>query len=59
MLNQIKRFFEQHLSLPTPDNGSEEQQLRLASVALFMEMLQMDDVEDQKEHALILSMVKE
>jgi len=58
MLNQIKLFFEQHLSLPTPGNGSEEQQLRLASVALFMEMLQMDDVDDQKERTLILSLVK-
>lgn len=58
MLNQIKLFFEQHLSLPRPDNSSVEQQLRLASVALFMEMLQMDDVEDQKERALILSLVK-
>lgn len=58
MLNQIKLFFEQHLSLPSPDNLSVEEQLKLASVALFMEMLQMDDIEDQKEHALILSLVK-
>ncbi len=58
MLNQIKLFFEQHLSLPSPENSNAEEQLKLASVALFMEMLQMDDVEDQKERALILSLVK-
>lgn len=58
MLNQIKLFFEQHLSLPSPENASAEEQLKLASVALFMEMLQMDEVEEQKERALILSLVK-
>lgn len=58
MLNQIKLFFEQHLSLPSPENSTTEEQLKLASVALFMEMLQMDDIEDQKERALILALVK-
>lgn len=58
MLNQIKLFFEQHLSLPSPESSNTEEQLRLASVALFMEMLQMDDVEDQTERALILALVK-
>lgn len=58
MLNQIKLFFEQHLSLPAAGNNSSEQQLRLTSVALFMEMLQMDDVETQKERDLVLSLIK-
>ncbi|OAI20069.1 hypothetical protein A1359_21405 [Methylomonas lenta] len=57
MLNQIKLFFEQHLALPLPEDTTEEQ-LQLASVALFMEMMVMDDVCESKERSLILSLVQ-
>ncbi|MGD0958415.1 MAG: TerB family tellurite resistance protein [Methylomonas sp.] len=57
MLNQIKLFFEQHLALPGAEKSTEEQ-LQLASVALFMEMMVMDEIVDKKERGLILSMVQ-
>ncbi len=57
MLNQIKLFFEQHLALPASEKSMEEQ-LRLASVALFMEMIVMDEKGEKKERALILSMIQ-
>ncbi len=57
MLDQIKLFFEQHLALPLPDTSSEEP-LQLATVALFMEMMTMDDACQHNERAAILSLVK-
>lgn len=57
MLNQIKLFFEQHLALAAPEKISEEQ-LRLVSVALFLEMMVMDDKKDPTEQALILALVQ-
>jgi uncharacterized tellurite resistance protein B-like protein len=57
MLNQIKLFFEQHLALPSPESSTEEQ-LQLASVALFMEMMSIDDICRANERALILSLVQ-
>ncbi len=57
MLNQIKLFFEQHLALPLSENPTEEQ-LQLASVALFMEMMAIDDNYQPNERALILSLVQ-
>lgn len=57
MLNQIKLFFEQHLALPVLETSTEEQ-IQMAIVALFMEMITMDDVCQDNEHAAILSLVK-
>ncbi len=57
MLNQIKLFFEQHLALPASEKPIEEQ-LQLASVALFMEMIVMDEEGETKERELISSLVQ-
>jgi uncharacterized tellurite resistance protein B-like protein len=57
MLDQIKLFFEQHLALGAPEKITEEQ-LRLVSVALFLEMMVMDDKNDPTERELILSLVQ-
>ncbi|AMK77089.1 MULTISPECIES: TerB family tellurite resistance protein [Methylomonas] len=57
MLEQIKLFFEKHLALPSPDEPLEEQ-LKLATVALFMEMMTMDDVCQDNERTAIISLVK-
>jgi len=57
MLNQIKQFLEQHLALLGPELSAAEQ-LRLASVALYLEMIEMDDKGEAKERELILSLVQ-
>jgi uncharacterized tellurite resistance protein B-like protein len=57
MINQIKLFFEQHLALSFQEIST-EQQLQLASVALFMEMMVMDDICQAAERTLILSLVQ-
>ena len=57
MLNQIKLFFEHHLALPSPELLSEEQ-IQLAMVALFMEMMTMDDICQTTERSAILSLAK-
>ena len=57
MLNQIKLFFEQHLALPSPELLSEDQ-IQLAMVALFMEMMTMDDVCQTTERSAILSLAQ-
>ena len=56
MLNQIKLFFEQHLALSAPSETPEEK-LQLATVALFLEMMQMDDRVEVKEQNIILSLI--
>jgi uncharacterized tellurite resistance protein B-like protein len=56
MLDQIKLFFEKHIALP-PTTSAEEQ-LQLASIALFMEMMVMDDVCKEQERAQIVSLVQ-
>ena len=57
MLNQIKLFFEQHLALPSLESPTEDQ-IQLATTALFMEMMTMDDVCQDEEHTAILSLVQ-
>lgn len=57
MLDQLKLFFEQHLAL-TSSAASAEEPMQLATVALFMEMMTMDDVCQDRERAAILSLVK-
>ena len=56
MLNQIKLFFEQHLALSDPSETPEEK-LQLATVALFLEMMQMDDRVEVEEQNIILSLI--
>ncbi|TPQ25134.1 TerB family tellurite resistance protein [Methylomonas koyamae] len=57
MLDQIKLFFEKHLALPLPAAAAEAQ-LQQALVALFMEMMTMDDVCQETERTAILSLTK-
>jgi uncharacterized tellurite resistance protein B-like protein len=57
MFNQIKLFFEQHLALSAPDMS--EQQLQIATAALFLEMMLIDDKIDPKEQALIFSLLQQ
>lgn len=57
MLEQLRLFFEHHLALPSSDLSAEES-LQLAMVALFIEMMTMDDVCQDSERAAILSLVK-
>lgn len=57
MLNIIKQFLDHHFAPLAPHLSSEEQ-LRVASVALFLEMIEMDDKGEAKERDLILSLVQ-
>jgi uncharacterized tellurite resistance protein B-like protein len=57
MFNQIKLFFEQHLALSEPDIS--EGQLQVATAALFLEMMLIDDKIDPKEQQLIFSLVQQ
>lgn len=56
MLNQIKLFFEQHLALSAPENASEEK-LQLATVVLFLEMMNMDDKVEAVEQDIIFALI--
>ncbi|MEI6066459.1 MAG: TerB family tellurite resistance protein [Methylococcaceae bacterium] len=56
MLNQIKLFFEQHLALSAPENASEEK-LQLATVVLFLEMMNMDDRVEAVEQDIIFALI--
>ena len=56
MLNQIKLFFEQHLALNAPTEST-EQKLQLATVALFLEMMYMDDKVEALELEVIVSLI--
>jgi uncharacterized tellurite resistance protein B-like protein len=58
MLNQIKLFFERHLALSSPEDATEEK-LQLATVVLFLEMMNMDDKVEPKEQEIILSLIQE
>ena len=56
MLNQIKLFFEEHLALSRPEDSLEEK-LQIATVALFLEMMTMDDKVEPEEQEIILSLI--
>lgn len=58
MLNQIKLFFEQHLALSAPEDKSEGK-LQLAAIALFLEMMAMDDNTKPIEQETILALVQQ
>jgi uncharacterized tellurite resistance protein B-like protein len=58
MINQIKLFFEQHLTLLAPEDNAEKT-LQLAAAALFMEMMTMDDICEPKEQEVILSLLQQ
>jgi len=56
MLNQIKLFFEAHLALSGPEDSLEEK-LQIVTVALFLEMMTMDDKVEPEEQEIILSLI--
>lgn len=58
MLKQIKQFMAQQLALSEPERPAEEA-LQLASIALYLEMIEMDDRIEVKERALMSSLVRE
>jgi uncharacterized tellurite resistance protein B-like protein len=58
MFNPIKLFFEHHLALSSEESLS-EQKLQIATAALFLEMMTMDDKVGSKEHDLIFSLIEQ
>lgn len=58
MINQIKLFFEQHLTLLSLGDNAEKT-LQLAAAALFLEMMTMDDRCELKEQEAILSLIQQ
>ena len=58
MINQVKLFFERHLTLLAPEDNAEKT-LQLAAAALFMEMMAMDDICEPKEREVILSLLQQ
>ncbi|NOU42354.1 MAG: TerB family tellurite resistance protein [Methyloglobulus sp.] len=57
MLEKIKHFFENHINLAN-SQGISEDQLRIASAALFMEMMHMDESVEREKQDLILSLLE-
>jgi uncharacterized tellurite resistance protein B-like protein len=57
MLNQLKLFFDEHLKLSAPEESSDEK-IQLACAALFLEMMMMDEVVEDKEQELILELIQ-
>ncbi len=58
MINQIKMFFDEHMKLSAPEQDSAEQ-LQIACAALFLEMMSMDDMIDNKEQQAVESILKQ
>ena len=56
MLDQIKLFYQHHLTLTAPEDSSAEK-LQLATAALFLEMMYIGDKVDSKEHEIILALI--
>lgn len=58
MINKIKLFFEQYITLSDPNQITEEN-LQLACAALFIEMMHMDDKLCSEETEMILKRVSD
>ncbi|GFO72722.1 hypothetical protein BJAS_P3196 [Bathymodiolus japonicus methanotrophic gill symbiont] len=58
MLNQIRLFFDEHIKLPAPEETSAEQ-LQIASAALLLEMVTMDDKIEAIEQEAVSSLVQQ
>ncbi|MDH5693578.1 MAG: TerB family tellurite resistance protein [Gammaproteobacteria bacterium] len=56
MIKQIKSFFDQNLAQigTNATDASDEHRLHLATAALLIEMMKVDDELDEREHATIL-----
>ncbi len=57
MLEKIKHFFETHISLSKP-KGDIENNLRVASAALFIEMMHTEEACGHKKQDLILNLLE-
>jgi uncharacterized tellurite resistance protein B-like protein len=57
MLEKIKHFFEKHIALSKPEGGIEDK-LKVASAALLMEMMRMEETCERKKHDLILILLE-
>lgn len=58
MLKAIKSFFEQHLVVSSMSGPSKEHTLRLATAALLIEMMGMDDEIQEAEERVLLSLLQ-
>jgi uncharacterized tellurite resistance protein B-like protein len=58
VINQIKLFFEQHLTMSSIADDT-ERALQLAAAALFLEMMTMDDKVAPEEHEKILCLIQQ
>ncbi len=58
MLKKIKLFFDEHLMLPAPEEASEEK-LQIASAALLLEMITMDDKIQVVEQEATLTLLQQ
>jgi len=57
MFEKIKHFFDRYIDLTTTDGDSEEQ-LKIASAALLMEMMHTEEVDADKKQHLILTLLE-
>ncbi len=57
MLEKIKHFFETHIALTTP-KGDIDGKLKVASAALFIEMMHMEESCEDKKQDLILNLLE-
>lgn len=58
MLNGIKAFFEEHILASDEQAGDKDHALRLATTALLIEMMRMDDHFDQAEQDVLMKQIK-
>lgn len=58
MIDQLKLFFEKHL-LPDSSGSLPDEQLKMASAVLFLEMMHIDDDSRQPEQTMIASILQE
>jgi uncharacterized tellurite resistance protein B-like protein len=59
MLNAIRQFFDNRLNQPDPASSSDEHRLRLATAALLIEMMRMDDdIKDEERMTVVTSLRK-
>lgn len=56
MLSQLKLFFDQHLALSSSEKITDEQ-LKIATAVLFLEMMSIDDKDEIKEQAILFSLL--
>ncbi len=58
MLSKIKAFFEEHMLVAEPSEEDKTHALHLATTALLIEMMRMDDKYHDSEQKVLLAQVK-